>query len=243
MTVLNLSGQNSLSDFSGVYGDWAFGLSPTTELELKKDGTFNLETVDYIFPQTFEKYSNVGTWIADGKEITLNPNLETREPMVSIMEKRIGLKDSIEIRVNHYVEQYENNVFTKKEKADFEMLTIYFDKQRKSINLLREAYIRKCGWAPRIRNQKIVDSTNTFRIAKKDFDKIGVYTYGFSKPIETKLKNRKTDYFEINVFVPIDIERMPRSKKVIIKGKKAYFYERNGKVDRFWAEPLRKKTA
>ena len=238
-----MSGQNSLSDFSGIYGDWTLGLSPTTELELKKDGTFKLETVDYIYPQTFEKYSNQGTWIADGKEITLNPNLKVREPTISIMEKTIGLKDSIEIKVNHYVELYENNTLVKKDLADFEMLTIYFDKQRRDINLLHEAYIRKCGWAPRIRNQKIVDSTNTFRIPKKDFDKLGVYTYGFKKPIETELKNEQTDFIEIDIVVPLDKERMPRSKKVIIKRKKAYFYERNGKVDQFWIEPLRKKTA
>lgn len=242
LVVLNLNGQESLSKFSGIYGDWTLGLSATTELELKSDGTFKLKTVDYVYPQTFKRYSNKGTWVSEGKEITLNPELELREPTVFINEKVIGLRDSVEIKVNHYVERYENNTLVKKELADFEMLTICLGKQRKNINLLRKAYIRKCGWAPRIRNQKIVDSTNTFRIAKKDLDKIGIYTYGFSKPIETELKNRKADHLEINVVVPIDNERMPRSKKVIIKGRRAYFYERNGKIDQFWAEPLRKKA-
>ena len=72
---------------------------------------------------------------------------------------------------------------------------------------------------------------------------MGVFTYGFKKPIETELKNEQTDHLEIDIVVPVDNERMPRSKKVIIKGKRAYFYERNGKVDRFLVEPLRKKTA
>lgn len=86
-----------------------------------------------------------------------------------------------------------------------------------------------------------MDSSNTFRIAKKNFNKLGVYTYGFIEPIETDLKMEQTDYIEINISVPVDKERMPRSKKVIIKGKKAYFYEREGKVVQFWIEPLQKK--
>jgi hypothetical protein len=30
---------------------------------------------------------------------------------------------------------------------------------------------------------------------------------------------------------PVDRERTPRSKKVVVKGKHAFYYERNGKVD------------
>ncbi len=239
--VFNLNAQKSVTDVSGVYGDWTLGLSPTTVLQLKNDGTFKLNTVDYIYPRTFKKFSNEGNWIIKGKEVILNPHLKRRTPKVSINEKIIGLNDSIEIKVNHYVDYYENNKLTNTELADFETLTLYFGKKKKNIHLLRKAYIRKCAWAPRIKNQIIVDSSNTFRIAKKNFNKLGVYTYGFIEPIETDLKMEQTDYIEINISVPVDKERMPRSKKVIIKGKKAYFYEREGKVDQFWIEPLRKK--
>lgn len=49
--VFNLNAQKSVTDVSGVYGDWTLGLSPTTVLQLKNDGTFKLNTVDYIYPE------------------------------------------------------------------------------------------------------------------------------------------------------------------------------------------------
>ena len=38
--------------------------------------------------------------------------------------------------------------------------------------------------------------------------------------------------YKLSIEHPIDEERMPRSKRVIIKKKKAYFYETNGKIDK-----------
>lgn len=86
-----------------------------------------------------------------------------------------------------------------------------------------------------------LDSTNTITIARKDIEKIGVYTYGLIDFVELKTQNPNTDYFEIDIVVPVDKERMPRSKKVIIRGKKAFFYEKNGEVKKS-LNPLYKKT-
>ena len=74
-----------------------------------------------------------------------------------------------------------------------------------------------CAWAPRIRNRVNLDSSNTFKITKKDIQKIGVYTYGFTDFIEIKTENINSDHYEIDVMIPVDKERMPRNKKVIIK--------------------------
>ncbi len=232
LLTLNVKSQNEVSEYVGKYGDWMPNEKALiTELELKADGTFKLRTADNVYPQTFKDYTNEGKWILKDGEVILNPNLKRRKPIVKMTEKQIGLKDSIEIKVNHYIELYENQNLIEKQKKEFELLTLYFNKRRKYKHLTRE-WLKEgsCAWTPRIRNRVNLDSTNTFRIAKKDIKKIGVYTYGFIDFIELKTENEKSDCYEIDVLIPIDKERMPRNKKVIIKGNRAYFYELKGKI-------------
>ncbi len=244
MLTFNVQAQNDISEYVGTYGDWMpNGKALATELELKTDGTFKLRTVDNIYPQTFSNYTNKGVWVLKDNEVILNPTLERREPKVEIREKQIGIRDSIEIKINHYNEFYENENLIEKKKTEFDILTLYFNKKRKFRHLTREWYdTGSCAWAPRIKNRVNLDSTNTFRVAKKDIEKIGIYTYGFTDFIELDTKNPNSDYFEIDVIVPVDKERMPRNKRVIIKGNRAYFYEIKGKVKKS-LNPLWKKTA
>lgn len=244
MLTLNVEAQNDISKYVGKYGDWMpNGKALITELELKADGTFKLRTTDYVYPQTFKDYANEGKWVLKDGDVILNPDLQRRNPIVNIAEKQIGLKDSIEIKVNHYIELYENQNLIKKQKTEFELLTLYFNKRRKYKHLTRK-WLKEgsCAWAPRIRNRVNLDSTNTFRIAKRDIEKIGIYTYGFTDFIELKTQNKNSNYYEIDVVIPIDKERMPRNKKVIIKGNRAYFYEIKGKVKKS-LDNLWKKTA
>ena len=133
LITLNAQAQNEKSEIIGTYGDviLANGEFGGTELELKADGNFRLRTTDYVYPQTFKDYSNEGNWILKNGEVILNPNLKRREPKLNITEKQIGLKDSIEIKVKHYVELYENQNLIEKQKTEFEILTLYFHKQRK----------------------------------------------------------------------------------------------------------------
>ncbi|MEL7003031.1 MAG: hypothetical protein AAFN93_09895 [Bacteroidota bacterium] len=157
-------------------------------------------------------------------------------------EKKIGLRDSIKIKINHYNEVYENEVLQERSITSFDLMTIYFNKKRKYQNLTHEDYkTGSCAWAPRVRNRVNLDATNTFRIARMDIQKIGIYTYGFTDFVELSIEDNNSDYYEIDVIVPIDKERMPRSKKVIVKGKKAYFYEIKGKVNKSLS-PLYKKA-
>ena len=242
----NVQAQTDKSKYFGTYGDWMpNGKALTTELELKTDGTFELRTVDNVYPQTFKDYSNKGVWIVNDNKVILNPKLKKRKPIVKMTERTIGLQDSIEIKINHYNEIYEKQKLVEKEETEFDILTLYFNKKRKFKHLTREWYDPgSCAWAPRIKNRVNLDSTNTFRIAKKDIEKIGVYTYGFTDFIEISPVNKGSDYFEIDIIVPIDKERMPRNKKVIIKGNNAYYYENwKGKINKFMAKPLKKKKA
>ncbi len=232
LLVIHVQAQNDVSEFVGTYGDWMpNGKALITELELNANGTFKLRTVDNVYPQTFKDYTNEGKWIVKDGEVILNPTLKRREPIVTMTEKQLGLKDSILIKVNHYVELYENQQLVEKKKSEFDLLTLYFNKKRKYKHLTRK-WLKEgsCVWAPRIKNRVNLDATNTFKIAKKDIEKICVYTYGFIDFIELKTANKTSDFFEIDVIVPIDKERMPRNKKVIIKGNRAYFYEIKGKV-------------
>ena len=234
--------QIDTSSYVGTYGDWmADSEALTTQLDLNADGTFKLRAVDHVYPQTFKYFTNKGIWVVKNDEIVLNPNLEKRKPSVKVTERKTGAKDSITIKVNHFNEHYENQILIEKKKAEFDIVTLYFNKKRKYKHLTREGYTTgSCAWAPKIRNRVNLDSTNTFKIPKIGVDKIGVFTYGFTEFLEIFSESKDSDYYEINITVPIDIERMPRSKKVIIKGSKAYFHEIKGKV-RKSLRPLLKK--
>lgn len=240
---LHVTAQHKNTDYIGRYGDWMpNGEALVTELELKADGSFKLRTVDYVYPQTFKDYSNEGQWVVEDKEIVLNPMLKRRLPRASILGSKKGIKDSIEIKINHYVELYENEELKEKRAATFDLMTLYFNKKRDYVILTRVSYKEgSCAFAPRIKNRVNVDTTNTFRVVRKDLEKIGLYTYGFQDFLEVDIQDKEADYFEIDVVVPVDVERMPRSKKVIIKGNRAFFYENKGKVDTFWSTPLRKR--
>jgi hypothetical protein len=232
MMAIYVHGQNDISEYIGIYGDLmdVNGNFNGTALELKKDGTFRLRTTDNVYPRSFKYFTNEGKWIVKDGEVILNPDLKKRKPTVNITDKQIGLKDSIEIRVNHYVELYETEKLVENKKSESELLTLYFNKRRKYKHLTREwLKEERCAWAPRLRNRVNLDSTNSFKIAKTTIKKIGVYTYGFTEFVEIKTKRKHSDYYEIDVVVPIDKERMPRNKKVIIKGNRAYFYESKGK--------------
>lgn len=89
---------------------------------------------------------------------------------------------------------------------------------------------RHCTFTPEVKRQHILDSSNTVRFLLKKIEKIGVYTYGFDTKKELIPQDPHSNYFEITILQPVDIERTPRSKKVIIKGKHAFFYEIHGKV-------------
>ncbi|WP_394750200.1 hypothetical protein [Spongiimicrobium salis] len=239
----SVQGQKDLSSYKGIYGDWMpNGEALITSLELKDNGRFILRTVDPIYPQTHTSYTNQGQWISKGKkEIVLNPHLKKREPQLTLKQRHIGLQDSIEIKINHYVALYKNQQFVANKETPFDVLTLFFNKKRNYVHLTRtNADERSCAWAPKIRNNIAIDSSNRFRIPKKDLHTLGVFTYGFRRYEPLKVTDKKADYFEIDIVLSMDVERMPRNKSVIIKGNRAYFYERHGKVA-LSALPLRKK--
>ena len=77
---------------------------------------------------------------------------------------------------------------------------------------------------------------------KQDIERIGIYSYGFEDIVWINISDKTSNKFEIIVRHPIDRERMPRSKEVLVKRRKAYYYETKGKIDK-WLTPLNKKTS
>lgn len=124
----------------GKYSDYS------TQLELKADSTFTLKTPDYVFPYNFTDYQTTGVWTAASRVVTLNPGKEKRRQQVYLIEKLMGNPDSIGIKINYYVEVYEKEVLIRKERADFNLLTLYINKPHHYINLVHSPIKRgaKC---------------------------------------------------------------------------------------------------
>ena len=224
--LANVAGycQNRIEKIIGRYSD------DITELELRPDSTYVLKTPDYVFPYTYRSYQNQGSWILAGDAVILNPDKKPRLPVVSLTERVISGRDSIEIKIMYETEVYQNEVLIGQEPTDFKLMTLYLNKPKNYHHLVHDTVRRICAFSPRVKKQYVVDSSNTVKLAKQKVEKIGVYTYGFLKTIELIPTNPNSNYYEIKIVQPIDKERTPRSKKVIIKGDKAFFYEYHGHV-------------
>lgn len=238
----HLTGQNDSSAFSGIYSDGISNGFQTTRLELKPDRTFRLLTQDPVFTYTFKTYENTGTWAGNGKEIILNPDKLPRKTSIELHEKANAQQDSITIQIHYALEEYEKEQLRRNAPFEFQMLTVFINRKKTYFNLVRSPQRRICSFSHKVKNQVIVDSLNQFKIARQDIHRLGVYSYGFDDVRWFDVQNPNTNRFEFNILQPVDVERMPRSKKVILKKGKAYFYERSGKVDTSWvANGLTKK--
>jgi hypothetical protein len=213
------------SKIVGTYED-ATDNYKTTVLALKSDNTFQLQTFDPVFMNNC-RVSITGKWVKNAAEVILNPDKQPRISAVTIDEKTgINNDDSLQFNINYFVEEFENEKFVKKEQREFEQIRLYINNKRNYYNLVTSKIFVFCLFAPPVRRQVLVDKLGNFKINKKDLRQIGIETYGFDG-----IQNKATNNIAINIVQPFDKEKMPRSKKVIIKGKKAYYYEYNGKID------------
>ncbi len=229
LLCLNSYAQDNGKNICGSYKD-GFGDMVITGLILKKDSTFELSTPDPIFPYTHQNYTNTGRWTYKSQSIILNPSLKPRQVKVEVNESHFDSSDSITVKINYILEEYENEKLVSSEPFEFEMLTLTLNGKRRGYNLRNWASHPSCLLAPKVKNQVLLDSLGTARIAGKDLKSISVYSYGFDQPLVFTIENRETNCLEIEITQPIDKERMPRRKEVIVKGNNAFYYEREGKV-------------
>lgn len=237
-----LYGQIELEKIVGEYSDDLGGIY-TTKLQLNNDSTFIINTVDPEFPYTYHRFENSGYYTVDNNKVILNPNLKPRDIQVDLdILNGNHHSDSLQFNINYEVTYYNNNELDTILKFKFETLTIIINKKKNSTHLTRQHIEHNCAFSRKVKNQIIVDESNSFKLAKQDVERIGIFSYGFDKIKWIDVTNANANNFEINVSHPIDRERMPRSKEILMKKKKAYYYETDGKIDK-WLTPLKRKTS
>ena len=224
-------GQRNDSIFVGTYKD-GFGNLSITELNLCKDGTFKLKTPDPIFSYTYQSFENTGNWILKQDTIFLNPDKKQRNKTINFLEKQTETNDSITIKINYFVDYFNDDSFLAQNKFDFDVLTICINKKNRYYHLVREYKLKRRTVAHKVKNQIIVDATNVLKIPSEKITKIGVFTYGFDNIEWFNISNSNTNFIEIDIVQPVDENRMPRNRAVLIKKDKAYYYTRKGKIDK-----------
>jgi len=223
------------SDLEKITGFYSPEYNDIPELEIRANQTFKLKYYDPIFPYLYKTYVTEGTWKQGGNEIILNPGKLSRVKKINLKQNNLRSKsDSLRFTINYFIENFENNKFSNQEKFDFDLLTIYINKKSKYYNIVQSPKRKMCGFARRIKNQIVIDSLHQFKIENRKIKQIGIYSYGFSKIMWFNVENEGNNNFIFNITHPIDKERMPRNKKIIIKRREIYFYERNGKLDTSW---------
>ncbi len=229
---LALCGQLDISKISGSYSDELGGFF-ITKLELHEDYTFKLNTIDPEFPYTNKSIESSGVYVIEENKVILNPNLERRNIEITLdAVQSPNLKDSIQFIIDYQVSYFKDNKFETTCQFDFETLTIFKNKKKKATHLTRQQLNRICLFQRKIKNLIVINESNTVKLSKEDIERIGIYSYGFDEIIWIDVNDDAANNFKIHVNHPIDREKMPRSKEVLIKKKKAYFYEANGRIDK-----------
>jgi len=211
----------------GLPGTYSDGI---TNLVLQADSTFSLKTRDDVFPYSLKSYESSGRWTATGNTIVLNPHKSKRMPQVTLSEKQVAGDDSIRVKINYQAETYDNEVLQSSEPVKAQLMTLYLNKPGHYYNLVHQRIRRVCAFSPRVKRQTMLDSSNSLTFSAEKITRLGIYTYGFDHPVELVPANPAANYFEITIVQPLDKDRLPRSKQVVIRKKNAYFYEYQGKV-------------
>ncbi len=221
--------QQSTSDLCGTYQD-ALGDMVITELVLNEDSTFRLTETDPIFPYTHQTFTSTGRWTYDGQSVKLNQDLKPRKVRIEVIERILDSQDSITINIHYTLEEYEREELVSSYPFEFERLTLQLNNKRKAFNFYSESKRRMCLLSPRVNNPLILDSTNMAKIPREELSSVSIFSYGFDEPVMIQIEDKEANFLEIHITQAIDRERMPRNKEVIIGKKRAFYYERNGRI-------------
>ncbi len=208
-----------------------------TTLKFYPNGKFQLETTDILFPGKGETHTNEGIWTDTPEGIRLNPHMPERTQYVEFNPIDSAVSDTLELLIDYSRTVYRDNQEIRKDKDDFEIITFFIN--GKSYNLVRSPVIQHCAFAPGIKNQLIVDESNSVRIPVKRIKKMKVMTTGFDKPRSIELTANQFSRAVISIDIHVDDEQTPRNRLVLVKGKNAYFYQMGGKPSIFLT-PLQK---
>ena len=209
-----------------------------THLTINSDNTFIISQPDPVFTDSGMCFESKGIWKGEGKDIVLNPHLEKRVPFVSLSEKYLPDADSVLVKINYSIILYKDERLTDSVSSHLQQFTLYLNKEANYLSLVDSKFEHPhCLFGSKIRNAYPIDSIAIARFAiPEKVNKIGIKTYGFENYIELIPKDSASNYFEITIIQPVDSDRRPRSKKVRVNKREAYYYERAGSFN--WLAPL-----
>jgi hypothetical protein len=197
------------------------------------DSTFTMEREEYeSYPSGLKQFTSTGVWSREGHIVTLNPGKEKRISRVKMITKEIEGQDSICIKVNCVREEYENEVMVRTVSFGYDRITLYINKIY--LSLVHEPIIRRCSYAPRIRNQVVLDSLNVIKLPRLKIEQLAIRTYGFDEKVMLPLANPNANYYEITIIKPVDTDRRPRGEKMYMTKKYLYDYDGSGRPSTLW---------
>ncbi|MEN4758934.1 hypothetical protein ABEG63_01220 [Chryseobacterium sp. C39-AII1] len=222
--IISLS-YSQKKDITGIYGEGLIGkFNPYgTYVELKADSTF-------VYNMLGKKYT--GNWELSEDKVLLNPKIKQEFAKVTMKESKIN-SDSIAIKINYIPAKSSDSL-------QFRMATVYFDKKRDYVNILKSPYTRNCGWAPIVRKQHILNKENIITVSKRDFSKLQFITYNLKEKIAFKKQNTDSNFFEFQI-EDILYDDTIKDSFLILDGNYLHFPNRKGKKD-VMQMPLKKKT-
>ena len=200
-----------------------------TDIRLNRDSTFRVDAIDPVYPYTYKRFSSDGRWAVSGRFIILNPDQAKRRPAVSLVEAVVP-GDSIHIRINYESQVYDHEQILAIDHQVPEMMTVYLNKRRNYRHLVKAPIRRVCGFSPGIKHQYVLDSTQTLSMKKTVVKTIGFRTYGFDREVTFIPTDPQANFFEIRVVQPVDADRVPRSRQILIKGNKLFYYDFKGEL-------------
>lgn len=200
-------------------------------LTLDSDSTFTITQSDPVFPYNGTRFKSKGICKHEGKNIVLNPQLEKRAPVLSLTESYRPGEDSVRVRINYSIINYENERPRDTVTVPPKRCTVYLNSRGNNLNLVNgKSEYPRCLYGPRIRNEQAIDSIAIARFKKRDqVRKIGIRPYGFEDYVELVPKDPQSNCFEITIVQPVDSDRKPRGKKVRVHKREAYYYEHAGR--------------
>lgn len=221
-------GQSINSAHTGIYArTFGFAAVPDTasSLKLSPNGRFRLV-------EDYGRRVSTGDWTSRHDSVILNPSLGRETVRVTMREEYRGDADSITIRLTRYSDT------DVAKPLDFRMATVCLGKRRRYSHLV-EKYIpdAPCAFAPRIRKQVTMRKDGTFRIARRDFRRIGFLSYDFRDVVWLDVSDPKSDFFDVTF---IESDPTARRRVVRMHPQKAWIQEKGNQVPKRF-EPLWRK--
>ena len=220
--------QSQKIDLTGIYSE-NLKLNPNADfIELKADSTF-------IYRNYGKTYN--GSWEFSQNKILLNPKIKKSYATVRMRESKIN-SDSVTIKINY---KGASSASDATEKQKFKMATVFFDKRKNYINILKTPSARTCAWAPHIRRQAILNNNSTITISKKEFSQIGLMTYHLKDYIIFTRNEKDSNYFEFDIEDVPDDNDIIKDDFLILKRNSLFYHTRKGRKDHLQLPLVKRK--